>query len=47
MAEAGKAGVTITTVGKFGGADVTFGSANAPLSELTDLFRSAFQNAVG
>ncbi len=47
MLEAGKAGVPITTVGKFGGSDVSFGATSAPLAELATLFRSAFHDAIG
>ncbi|MGJ8625083.1 MAG: phosphoribosylformylglycinamidine synthase subunit PurL [Yoonia sp.] len=42
MIEAGKAGVPMHTVGKFGGSDVTFGAATAPLSDLAAVFRSTF-----
>ena len=47
MLEAGKAGVPITTVGKFGGTDMTMGSVSAPLVDLTGLFRTSFQEAIG
>ncbi len=47
MTEAGKAGVSITTVGKFGGSDVTLGSVSAPLADLAGLFRTSFQEAIG
>ncbi len=46
MIAAGQAGVTIQTVGKFGGSDVSFGGVSAPLDELKTLFRSAFYDAV-
>ncbi|AKS46229.1 phosphoribosylformylglycinamidine synthase subunit II [Octadecabacter temperatus] len=42
MIEAGKAGVSIQTVGKFGGDDVTMGEASAPLADLAATFRSTF-----
>ncbi|MEL6958717.1 MAG: phosphoribosylformylglycinamidine synthase subunit PurL [Pseudomonadota bacterium] len=42
MSAAGKAGVPIQTVGKFGGADVTFGGASAPLADLVALYRGTF-----
>jgi len=47
MTEAGKAGVPITTVGKFGGSDVTMGVASLPLGDLAALFRTSFQEAIG
>ena len=47
MTEAGKAGVPITTVGKFGGSDVTMGGASLPLGDLAALFRTSFQEAIG
>ncbi|KFE35754.1 phosphoribosylformylglycinamidine synthase subunit PurL [Thioclava atlantica] len=46
MVEARKAEVTLTTVGRFGGDTVSFGSDSAPLAELSDLYRSAFKAAV-
>ncbi|NIY73346.1 phosphoribosylformylglycinamidine synthase subunit PurL [Marivivens donghaensis] len=46
MIAAGQAGVTIQTVGKFGGSDVTFGGVSAPLEELKTIFRSAFYDAI-
>ncbi|MBF9050304.1 phosphoribosylformylglycinamidine synthase subunit PurL [Roseobacter sp. HKCCD9010] len=42
MVAAGQAGVPLTTVGRFGGDAVRIGGSEAPLSELTDLYRSAF-----
>ncbi|HBZ42477.1 MAG TPA: phosphoribosylformylglycinamidine synthase II, partial [Maritimibacter sp.] len=42
MIEAGKAGVHIETVGKFTGDTVKFGGSDAPLSEMTELFRTSF-----
>jgi len=47
MTEAGKAGVPITTVGKFGGTDVTMGGASLPLGDLAALFRTSFQEVIG
>ena len=44
MTEAGKAGVPLTAVGKFGGSDVTMGGASAPLADLAVLYRSTFAN---
>ncbi|WP_238371235.1 phosphoribosylformylglycinamidine synthase subunit PurL [Heliomarina baculiformis] len=46
MTEAGKAGVTITTVGKFTGDTVRFGSSEASLEELTSLYHTGFAAAV-
>jgi len=42
MSAAGQAGVTVTSVGKFGGTTVKFGDSEAPLEELSALYRSAF-----
>jgi phosphoribosylformylglycinamidine synthase len=44
MIAANAAGLTLTTVGKFGGDDVTFGGVSAPLAELSALYRSAFSD---
>jgi phosphoribosylformylglycinamidine synthase len=41
MIAAGRAGVTVETVGRFAGSDVRLGSASAPLAELSQLHRSA------
>ncbi|WP_291737437.1 AIR synthase-related protein, partial [Leisingera sp. F5] len=46
MLAAGQAGVTITSVGKFGGDTVKIGGSEAPLAELKDVFRSSFAAAV-
>ncbi|MFY0311037.1 phosphoribosylformylglycinamidine synthase subunit PurL [Leisingera sp. D0M16] len=46
MLAAGQAGVTITTVGKFGGDMVKIGGSEAPLAELKEIFRSSFAAAV-
>ena len=46
MVAANQAGVTLTTVGKVGGDEITFGSQSAPLSELSQTFRTSFENAV-
>ncbi|MFV1464679.1 MULTISPECIES: phosphoribosylformylglycinamidine synthase subunit PurL [unclassified Phaeobacter] len=46
MMAAGQAGVTITTVGKFGGDMVKIGGSEAPLAELAEIFRSSFAAAV-
>ncbi len=42
MIAAGRSGVPIAQVGRFGGNAVRFGSASAPLAELSRLYRSAF-----
>lgn len=46
MLEAGKAGVTIQSVGKFTGDSVKFGGSEAPLAELAETFRGSFAAAV-
>ncbi|TRD17360.1 phosphoribosylformylglycinamidine synthase subunit PurL [Palleronia caenipelagi] len=47
MIAAGKAGVQIRIVGRFGGDTVTLGSKSAPLAELSDLYRSSFEAKLG
>ena len=42
MSAANVANVPLQSVGKFGGSDVTFGSATAPLADLSQTYRSAF-----
>ena len=42
MTTAGAAGVTLQTVGKFGGSDVSFGGASAPLADLSHTYRTTF-----
>ena len=46
MIRAGRAGVKIATVGKFAGDAVRFGRSEAPLEELTALYRGAFADAL-
>ncbi|AUQ74230.1 phosphoribosylformylglycinamidine synthase subunit PurL [Phaeobacter piscinae] len=46
MMAAGQAGVTVTSVGKFGGDMVKIGGSEASLTELADIFRSSFAAAV-
>ena len=46
MIAANKAGVTLTTIGKVGGEDITFGSQSAPLAELRHIFRTSFESVV-
>ncbi|SPJ22382.1 phosphoribosylformylglycinamidine synthase subunit PurL [Palleronia abyssalis] len=47
MVAAGKAEVPITHVGRFGGDQVTLGSKTAPLDELREIYRTAFERALG
>ncbi len=47
MAAAARAGVPIHSVGRFGGDVVRLGSAEAPLAELSALYRTAFVRALG
>ncbi len=47
MLAAGQAGVAIHSVGKFAGDTVRLGTSEAPLAELSNLFRTAFEEAVG
>ncbi|WP_132545317.1 phosphoribosylformylglycinamidine synthase subunit PurL [Rhodovulum euryhalinum] len=47
MVAAGKAGVPLVTVGRFGGQTVSFGGHVAPMAELSALFRGAFAEALG
>ena len=42
MGAAMRAGVPITSVGKFTGSDITFGAITAPLEELRNIFRNSF-----
>jgi phosphoribosylformylglycinamidine synthase len=46
MTAAGAAGVTVHSVGKFGGDTVRFGASEAPLAELAETFRGSFAAAV-
>jgi len=46
MVAAGQAGVHIETVGRFGGDTVRFDGAEAPMEELSALFRGAFAAAI-
>ncbi|MDJ0627230.1 MAG: phosphoribosylformylglycinamidine synthase subunit PurL [Rhodobacter sp.] len=47
MTAAGQAGVAIASVGKFGGTSVRFGTSEAPLADLSALFRTSFEAALG
>lgn len=47
LAAAREAGVPLARVGRFGGASVHFGGAEATLAELDTLWRSAFERAIG
>jgi phosphoribosylformylglycinamidine synthase len=42
MSAAQEAGLPLTSVGKFGGNEVTFGSVSAPLADLSAIYRGAF-----
>ncbi|MEM9434901.1 MAG: phosphoribosylformylglycinamidine synthase subunit PurL [Pseudomonadota bacterium] len=46
MIAAGRAGVTLSTVGRFTGSNVRFGSSEAPLEALSALYRSSFEAAL-
>ncbi|WIY24941.1 phosphoribosylformylglycinamidine synthase subunit PurL [Parasedimentitalea psychrophila] len=46
MLTAGQAGVTLTTVGHFSGDTVKIGGSEAPLAELSAIYRSSFAAAV-
>ena len=46
MIEAGRAGLTLQTVGKFTGDTVRMGSSSASLEDLSQVFRSSFAEAV-
>jgi phosphoribosylformylglycinamidine synthase subunit PurL len=46
MVAAGRAGAPLTVVGRFGGDTVRLGPSHAPLSGLSDLYRSAFTTAL-
>ena len=47
MVAAGQAGVPIASVGRFGGDAVRLGGSEAPLTDLSALYRSAFAHAIG
>ena len=47
MSAAGQAGVTLTSVGKFGGDTVTIGGSSVPLAELSEVYHTSFEAAVG
>ena len=46
LGSAHRAGLQIAVVGRFGGAQVTFGAQSAALADLSTLYRSAFADAV-
>ncbi|MBR2575600.1 MAG: phosphoribosylformylglycinamidine synthase subunit PurL [Loktanella sp.] len=46
MVAAGQAGVPITTIGKAGGDQISFGSDSAPLADLALIYRSSFEKAL-
>lgn len=47
MTAAGQAGVTLRSIGKFGGDAVTIGGSSAPLAELSEVYHTSFEAAVG
>ncbi|MCC5987158.1 MAG: phosphoribosylformylglycinamidine synthase subunit PurL [Pararhodobacter sp.] len=47
MVAAGRAGVPVQTMGRFGGDSVRMGASEAPLAALSALYRSAFARAIG
>ncbi len=47
MSAAYKANLTIASVGKFGGSSVRYGSSEAPMDELSALYRGAFGETFG
>jgi phosphoribosylformylglycinamidine synthase len=47
MIAAGQAGVPIASVGKFGGSSVRMGRCEAPLAELSTIYRTAFGQTFG
>ena len=42
MTEAGKLGLSLTSVGKFTGSDVNFGGTSMPLDALSEIYRTSF-----
>ncbi|MFV2035846.1 MAG: AIR synthase-related protein, partial [Halocynthiibacter sp.] len=46
MIAAANAGVALEAVGRFGGAQVCFGATTAPLTELSEIYNSAFAAAI-
>ena len=47
MVEAGRTGVPVALVGRFSGDTVQYGKSAAPLAELSEVFRTAFAQAMG
>jgi len=47
MIRAGRAGVSLTTVGRFTGDDLKVGPSSAPMRELSRLYLSAFETTLG
>ena len=47
MTAAGRAGIPVAQVGRFGGDTVSFGDSNGSMSDLGILYRTAFEAAVG
>ncbi|MEJ6401685.1 phosphoribosylformylglycinamidine synthase subunit PurL [Yoonia sp. 2307UL14-13] len=46
MIAANQTGIILTTIGKVGGDQITFGSQSAPLADLTHVFRTSFATAL-
>ena len=46
MVEAAQAGLTLQTVGQFGGSDIRLGRFSAPLDELAEIWRGSFAEAL-
>ena len=47
MIAAGHAGVSLETIGRFSGDSIRFGESEAPLDELTTLYRESFERTIG
>lgn len=47
MLQANNAGLTVALVGKFGGDEITLGTASAPAEELFDIYRTSFEKSLG
>jgi len=46
MGAASHAGVTLSSIGKFGGDAVTIGSSSVALTELSEVYHTSFEAAV-
>ena len=47
MSAASRAGVHLSSVGRFGGDAVRLGGSSAPLAELAAIYRNSFAEALG